>query len=111
MFYLFPLTEYTFYPQCPTYALTKTHCPGCGTMRGVNGLLHGNVTALFTYNILALIALPFLIYHFFLLVWGAVTGYKLPTIAFNAKELILIAVVLILYWILRNFIPVLAPHG
>lgn len=111
IFIFFPLTEYDIYPKCPTYEFTKTHCPGCGTMRGINGVLNGNFKALITYNIFAAFALPFLLYHFCVLLWGAITGYRLPLPGFSGPELIGLAIFIVLYWILRNFIPFLAPHG
>lgn len=111
MFHFYPVGDYNFYPKCPSIALTGTHCPGCGTMRGISGLLHGNLSAIVTYNILAAVMLPFLLYNFMLLMWGALTGYRLPVLYFNAKELYLIAALITLYWIVRNFVPFLAPHG
>ncbi|MGB8382066.1 MAG: DUF2752 domain-containing protein [Dermatophilaceae bacterium] len=31
------------YLPCPTYALTGTYCPGCGGLRSMHALLHGDV--------------------------------------------------------------------
>ncbi|MEW5722540.1 MAG: DUF2752 domain-containing protein, partial [Thermodesulfobacteriota bacterium] len=33
------------YPPCPFHALTGLYCPGCGTLRGLNQLLHGHLLA------------------------------------------------------------------
>lgn len=111
LLFFFPASEYHFYPQCPTYSLTKTYCPGCGTTRAIDGVLHGNIKALFTYNIFALFALPYLLYNFLLLGIGAFTGKRPPLLSFNGKEMLCITTAIILYWILRNSIPALAPHG
>jgi len=111
LFYFFPLTDFSFYPQCPTYALTNTYCPGCGTLRGINGTIHGNLTALFTYNIFAAIVTPFLLYHFLGAVVTALSGWQLPTVKMSGKEIMILAIAISLYWMLRNFIPFLAPHG
>lgn len=111
MFYFFPLGQYDIYPQCPTYAWTNTHCPGCGTLRGVNGLVQGNPMAMVSYNIFGLFALPYLLYGFVIMCIIACTGKKPKTLAFNGKEIMVIFVLVTLYWILRNFIPILAPHA
>lgn len=31
------------YLPCPTYVLTGTYCPGCGGLRSLHALLHGDV--------------------------------------------------------------------
>ena len=41
------------FPPCPTNALTKLHCPGCGTLRAMHALLHGDVKEALSQNILA----------------------------------------------------------
>lgn len=46
------------YPSCPTQALLGIDCPACGTLRGVNRLLHGDVRAGLSHNLLLLVAVP-----------------------------------------------------
>ena len=41
--YLFNPGVYTYYPTCYLYLLTGKLCPGCGGMRGMHQLLHGNL--------------------------------------------------------------------
>ena len=52
------------YPVCPFFGLMGWHCPGCGTLRGIHMLLHGNVVEAVSYNALAMIALPSIAYTF-----------------------------------------------
>jgi hypothetical protein len=52
-------------PVCPTKALFGIDCPGCGGMRMVYSLLHGDIRAALHYNALSLVVL-------LLLGWSAV---------------------------------------
>lgn len=45
------------YPPCPVFATTGCYCPGCGSMRAVAALLHGDVLAAVGLNALLLPAL------------------------------------------------------
>ena len=48
------------YPACPFLLLTGCYCPGCGTLRALHRLLHGDVGSALGYNPLAVLMLPFL---------------------------------------------------
>ena len=52
------------YPLCPFRAVTGLFCPGCGTLRASNRLLHGRIGDAFGFNALAVLLLPVLIYAF-----------------------------------------------
>ena len=45
---------------CPWLLLTGTACPGCGGLRAVNDLTHGDVAAAFSSNALLVVSLPLL---------------------------------------------------
>ena len=45
---------------CPWLALTGTYCPGCGGLRAVNDLTHGDVVAAASSNLLFVGSLPVL---------------------------------------------------
>jgi hypothetical protein len=45
---------------CPWLAMTGTYCPGCGGLRAVNDLTHGNVTAAASSNLLLVGTAPLL---------------------------------------------------
>lgn len=50
-----PTTSGGLFPVCPTKFLFGIDCPGCGGLRMVYSLLHGNVSAAVHYNAVALV--------------------------------------------------------
>ncbi len=50
---------------CPWYLATGTYCPGCGGLRAVNDLSHGDVAAAASSNLYFVMSLPALA-----LLWG-----------------------------------------
>jgi uncharacterized protein DUF2752 len=50
--------EVNWYPGCLFAGLTGLYCPGCGTLRAIHALLHGNLAGAFGYNPLFTAALP-----------------------------------------------------
>ena len=58
--YLFSPTQYPFYPRCPLYVWTGLHCPGCGSLRAVHSLLHGDIVSALRFNSLLILSSPFL---------------------------------------------------
>jgi hypothetical protein len=46
---------------CPWLLLTGTYCPGCGGLRAVNDLTHGDLAAAASSNLLLVGALPLLV--------------------------------------------------
>lgn len=105
----FPVNKYRFYPPCPWYFLTKTYCPGCGSLRGLNGMIHGNLLSMFKHNILAGFSLPFLLYSYISIAIKGMKGYQLPNLGFTKAEIYFLLILLIIYAILRNFFTILAP--
>ena len=53
---------------CPWLFLTGTYCPGCGGLRAVNDLTHGDVAAAASSNLLLVASAPLLV-----LAWGRTT--------------------------------------
>ena len=90
------------YPVCPFLGLTGCYCPGCGTLRALHQLLHGNLLTAMGYNPLAVLSLPFIAYS---LAASALRAFPLPAPkpVFMPSKLIwgLFAAV-IAFWALRN---------
>ena len=56
--FLFNPSQHSFYPFCLFYRTTGLLCPGCGGLRALHQLLHGNLVAAMHYNILVVLFLP-----------------------------------------------------
>jgi hypothetical protein len=61
---------------CPFKALTGLDCPGCGGLRAVNDLTHGNVGAAWHSNALFVSAIPLLVLFWVYWVSRTWTGEK-----------------------------------
>ena len=113
--FLFNPAVSKIFPPCIFQKLTGFYCSGCGTLRALHQLLHGNVAAAFGLNPLAVLCLPFLAYAFLAYFFINVFKSKIFPDVFIPPVLIWIFLALIvIYTILRN-IPVypfniLAPH-
>lgn len=81
------------YPTCVFHKLTGLYCPGCGSTRALYQLLHGNILDALHDNVMAVLAIPFLIYAAFrkeplstlhpYWVWGIFYGLVLFTVFRN----------------------------
>jgi hypothetical protein len=49
------------YPLCPFRALTGLDCPGCGSLRALHSLVHGDVVGALDHNALTVLAVPLLV--------------------------------------------------
>ena len=49
------------YLFCPWLVLTGTYCPGCGGLRAVHDLTHGDLAAAASSNLLLVVSLPVLL--------------------------------------------------
>ena len=107
--YLFPIGEYHYFPPCPWYKLTETYCPGCGTIRGIQSVINGNIFGLLINNPLAVLALPFLGLSFLSLISQSFAAYKPPHLFLSKKEIWFILLIILIYWGLRNYWDLLAP--
>lgn len=90
------------YPPCPFHALTGLCCPGCGSLRALHQLAHGNLGAAFGLNALMVLSAPFLAYA--LLAEGLATlGWRvLPRPFLPAWMVWSLLGVIVAYWVLRN---------
>jgi hypothetical protein len=88
---------------CPWLMMTGTYCPGCGGLRAVNDLTHGDFKAAASSNLLFVASIPAFAFFWlrsFRQRWVGVRR-PLPTsvlIGLSVLGLVLVAV----FWVLRN---------
>jgi hypothetical protein len=56
--YFFDPNTAGFYPLCPVHELTGLQCPGCGCLRALHQLAHGNLAAAWRLNAFLVAMLP-----------------------------------------------------
>jgi len=101
------------YPTCPSLLITGWYCPGCGSLRAIHDLAHGDLMGALGMNILAVVAIPWLVWRW----WGWTAGAAGRPAAGRlvarkpapAWAIYALAVAIVLYWVARN-IPSLAPY-
>jgi Protein of unknown function (DUF2752) len=71
-----PTTPQGPLPVCPTKALLGIDCPGCGSLRMVYSLMHGNLLAAARFNALGVAAVVLLVWAYFTWTYGRVVGRR-----------------------------------
>ena len=94
-----------FYPPCLFYVLTGLYCPGCGTLRGLHQLLHGNLVGALGYNPYTILALPIIGFAFLSALVAATWGKRLPSIFVRPALIWALLAAVMAFWVLRN-VPV-----
>ena len=99
------------YPSCPFLTMTGFYCPGCGMMRLVHALAHGDVGAAFGLNPLLLVLLPVFGYLFARWTVLGARGRPMRSVLFRPAVAYSFIGLLVVYGILRNlpFAQALAP--
>jgi hypothetical protein len=92
----------TPYPFCPFYALTGLYCPGCGSLRALHSLLHGQVMAAFGFNSFMLLSLPYVLYCFLSYATGTVRRKPSPAFFVPANIIWLFLGCVVIFSVLRN---------
>lgn len=96
-----PATSGVF-PPCPVRYLTGWYCPGCGSLRAMHQLLHGNLRAAWAMNPLTLVLLPFLAYGLASFALFEIRRQGLPQPFLRAVWIHALCVTIILFGIARN---------
>lgn len=66
-------------PSCPTKLLLGIDCPGCGSLRMLYSLLHGDLGAAVGFNALGLVALVLLVWSYGAWSYGRLRGRMVPS--------------------------------
>ena len=99
-----PSTSQLF-PKCIFKSLTGYDCPGCGSQRAIQSLLHGDIAAAFGYNAMLVCSIPYLI----LLIYAELFRKKVPRLhsaLTSVTAVLIILALVILWWVGRNIFHV-----
>jgi hypothetical protein len=100
--FLYDPAHWNFYPPCPFHFLTNYYCPGCGSLRALHQLFHGNIMGALDLNPLMVLSLPFLGYSFLSDTIRMLRKDPGPKRYIPAFWIYLFLATVILFWILRN---------
>jgi uncharacterized protein DUF2752 len=100
-----PITPHGPLPVCPTKALLGIDCPGCGTLRMLYSLMHGNLLAAASFNALGLVALGPLAWAYLAWTYGLVKGRQIRSWQHRRWAAMVALVVTVAWFVVRN-IPV-----
>ena len=100
--FVFDPAIWSFYLPCPFHELTGLYCPGCGSLRAIHQLLHGNLTVALGLNPFMVLSLPFLGYRLISRGVLAVRSRPLVNVVVPSSWIWLLLLSILLFWILRN---------
>lgn len=90
-----------FYPPCPFFYLTGYYCPGCGTLRALHNLMHGNIYKALSYNILTIMLIP-LVMYLLLIKLRLIKNPRLINHVFSKSFYTVLLSIIFMFWVLRN---------
>ncbi len=89
-------------PPCPTATILGLDCPGCGSLRMLYSLLHGDVLAAVRFNALGVVAVLLLLWAFGAWTYGLIVGRVIPSWQ-HRRWSAAVALALVIVWsIVRN---------
>jgi hypothetical protein len=89
-------------PVCPTKALLGIDCPGCGSMRMLYSLMHGNLFAAAHFNALGLVALGLLVWAYLAWTYGRVVGRRIGSWQHHRWSALVTLSLVLVWFVLRN---------
>jgi len=96
-----PATSGVF-PPCPVRYLTGLYCPGCGSLRALHALLHGDLRRALAMNPMMVVTLPFVTYGLVSAALVELRGKGLPQVMLPASWIRALCAAIILFAIARN---------
>ena len=91
-------------PVCPTKALLGIDCPGCGSLRMLYSLLHGNLMGAARFNALGLVAVVLLVWTYLVWTYGRMTGRRIRSWQ-HQRWAAMVALSLVVIWFMVRNIP------
>jgi len=90
------------FPPCPVHYLTGCYCPGCGSLRAIHALLHGDVHRAWAMNPLTIVLLPFVAYGLFSEILVGLRGRGLPQPRLSSSAIYALGCMIVLFGVIRN---------
>lgn len=100
--FLFDPTRSAIYPLCLFHKLTGLNCPGCGSLRALHHLTHGDFAAAFFCNPLLIIALMVMVLALALRLAGQHGSRVRASIFTRPATVWAICAIVIVFGVLRN---------
>ena len=90
------------YPTCPFLAITGWYCPGCGALRAVHAMAHGDLMTALDRNPFTVVAVGYLVVTWFM--WFQRRARGVPRRWAVPPVWVVYAVfgAILLFWVLRN---------
>jgi len=102
VFFFFDPVRHSFYPACVFHKLTGLNCPGCGGLRALHHLTHGEIVTAFRCNPLFVVLLPFIVYLAVCWLKRGREAFDSNAIFFRPAVLWTLLAVTLLFSVLRN---------
>ncbi|MCF7708830.1 MAG: DUF2752 domain-containing protein [Verrucomicrobia bacterium] len=101
--YVYPPQQNAFYPSCFFNRTTGLYCPGCGTLRALHYVLHGQIVSAIRSNLMFVILAPLFCWFVVRLVFFNARDDKQGVVfGGNRLFLLILAYGVLFFWILRN---------
>jgi hypothetical protein len=97
-----PTTPGGLLPVCPATALLGIDCPGCGSLRMLYSMLHGEAFAAMRYNAVGLVAIALLIWSFAAWTYGRFVGRRIRSWQHYRWSAAIALVVTVVWFVVRN---------
>ncbi len=107
-----PTTPHGPLPVCPTKALLGIDCPGCGSLRMLYSLMHGNLLAAARFNALGLVAVMLLVWAYLAWTYGRLKGRRISSWQHQRWAAVVAALLWVAWFVVRNipFAPFTGLH-
>jgi len=87
---------------CPFKLVTGLDCPGCGGTRAAHDLFTGHVGAALSMNVLAVVAMPFLLWGLFVSLTAMLGGPRWRAFSLSPTWTRVALVAVVVFWVVRN---------
>lgn len=90
------------YGFCPFLLLTGMPCPGCGGLRAMNDLSHGEFVSALSSNLLAVVLAAALAVGWTVWMVGAIRGAERRPVAISTRSQVVVLAAFVVFGIVRN---------